>query len=441
MKLNWVAILPPFIREKIAGRLTLQQAIANTGWLFADRIFRISLEFFVNVWLIRYLTPEQFGLYSYAIAFVALFEPLANFGIDQIVVRDIAKKIGTPQQILSTVFILKAFSSTLALFLSIAAILYLRPDDYLGQRLVIIIGITLLFKVFDTVDLWFQSQIQSQYIVITKNIAFLISILVKIFLIVSKAPLVAFAYLILGEVILAKSVLIIVYNTQENAFSVNRFNWSQAKKIFKDSFLLMLSGVAILVYMRIDQIMLGQMAGTKAVGIYSVAVKLSESWFFLPMAITNSALPIIADYHKNNPQLYEQKLHELFKVAIGLTYLVAIPCTLFSRPIINILFGTDYTASATILSLHIWSGLFVCLGLVRNLWVISENFTGFAFTSTTTGAIINLGLNLILIPPYGAIGATVATLISYAISSYLLGFLFSKTRKITYLMTKSLFFA
>ena len=119
--------LPKFIRQKLEGKSNLRKIIGNTGWLFADRFLRIIVELFIGVWIARYLGPEKFGLYSYAIAFVALFSAFSTLGLDRIVVREIVKEPTDKDEIIGTAFILKFIGGILGL-LSAFGIIQTSPD-------------------------------------------------------------------------------------------------------------------------------------------------------------------------------------------------------------------------------------------------------------------------------------------------------------------------
>ena len=103
----WTKLLPSFIWTRLDGRLTLQKTIANTGWLFADSILRMGVGMFVGVWIARYLGPQQFGVLSYAMAFVALFSAVATLGLDSIVIREVLRNPASANEIMGSAFILK----------------------------------------------------------------------------------------------------------------------------------------------------------------------------------------------------------------------------------------------------------------------------------------------------------------------------------------------
>ncbi|MCR4321033.1 MAG: oligosaccharide flippase family protein, partial [Candidatus Brocadiaceae bacterium] len=142
---------------------SLQNILVNTGWLFADRILRMGVGLFVGVWVARYLGPEQFGLYSYALAFVSLFGAFATLGLDGIVVRDIVRDPACKYETLGTAFVLKLIGGSLTFLLVIIAISLLRPHDRLTHWLVGITAVGMIFQAFDTIDFWFQSQVKSKY--------------------------------------------------------------------------------------------------------------------------------------------------------------------------------------------------------------------------------------------------------------------------------------
>ena len=416
----------------------LRGIIANTGWLFADRILRMGLGLFVGVWVARYLGVQQFGVFNYATAFVALFSTLSTLGLDAIVVRSIVREPEKRAEILGTAFWLKLFGGVAALILAVSSIILVRHDDQLTISLVAILSSVGIFQAFDTIDLWFQSQVQSKYTVIAKNTAFVITALVKVALISFHAPLIAFAWAGLGEVSLGAIGLILSYRVR--GYSPWLWPWSLplAKTLLKESWPLILSGVTIMIYMRIDQIMLGQMVGDKAVGLYSAATRISEVWYFIPMAIASSVSPAIYAAKEVSEALYYQRIKQFLRLLSLLSIVFAVPMSFLSGTIITVLFGKSYEASASILAIHIWASLFVFMGVGTSSWFIAEGLTQFALRRTITGAITNVFLNIFLIPAYGGVGAAIATVISQAFASFLGNATHPKTRKIFNLQVKSL---
>ncbi|MFM5892645.1 MAG: flippase, partial [Dolichospermum sp.] len=410
----------------------------NTGWLFADRILRMGVGLFVGVWVARYLGVQQFGVFNYATAFVALFSTLSTLGLDSIVVRSIVREPEKRAEILGTAFWLKLFGGVAALLLAVSSIIVVRHDDQLTISLLAILSSVGIFQAFDTIDLWFQSQVQSKYTVIAKNTAFVITALVKVALISFHAPLIAFAWAALGEVSLGAIGLIISYRVR--GYSPWLWPWSLplAKTLLKESWPLILSGVTIMIYMRIDQIMLGQMVGDKAVGLYSAATRISEVWYFIPTVIASSVSPAIYAAKEVSEALYYQRIKQLIRMLVLISLVISVPMSLMSFKLITILFGNGYAEAGKILAIHIWASLFVFMGVATSPWFIAEGLTEFSFHRTLIGAVVNVVLNFILIPSCGGIGAAIATVIAYAIAAFLANGLNSKTHTIFIIQLKSL---
>ena len=196
--------------------------------------------------------------------------------------------------------------------------------------------------------------------------------------------------------------------------------------------------------MWIDQVMIGAMVGHAAVGIYGAAVKISELWYFIPTAIAGSVFPKIVQVREaaradTHAARYKDRMQTLYDGMVLLSYGVILLITFLAAPIIELLFGPEYAASAAILQVHIWALLFVSLGVARSKWLIAENLMVFSMVATVLGAVINVGLNVLLIPRYAGLGAAWATLLSYAVAAYLSCLLLKRLRPVFAQLTASLF--
>lgn len=417
-----------------------RQAITrNIGWLFADKFLRMGVGLFVGVWVARYLGPELFGTYNYALAFVALFSACANLGLDSIVIRDIVREAECSDETLGSAFALKLAGAALTLLLSIGFIHVMRPRDGLTLTLVFIVAIGTFFQAFDTIDFWFQSQVRSRSTVVARNAAFLIVSLVKIFLIWTSAPLVAFAWAGLAETSLGAYGLVLAYRRAGHRLGAWRYCLAKARELLRESWPLFLSALFVTLYIRIDQVMVGQMLGDREVGIYSAAVRLVEVWYFIPMAITSSVFPAIISAKKKGETEYYATLEKLYLLMIWLSLAVAIPITLLAGPIVQMIFGPEYRGGAMVLSISCWSGLFIFFGLVSNHWYLLENLNHYTLYRHALGAVINIALNLVLIPRYGINGAAYATLVTQFITSYMFDLLNQPTKVLFRIKSKYYF--
>lgn len=436
----WIRFLPNFIRAKVEGRHYLQNVISNTGWLFFDNFLRMGVGLLVGVWVARYLGPDQYGQLSYALAFVLLFSSLANLGLDSIVVRNIVRDSSNRDKILGTVFVLKLIGGVFAFGVTMIAILLLRPADQLTHWLVGITAAGMIFQAFDTIDFWFQSQVQSKFTVITKNAAFLLISIIKVGLVLSKASLITFAWTGLAEIALGSMGLVVAYRINEQYLKAWRASVAFAKELLRDSWPLIFSGIVSMIYLRIDQVMLGEMAGNEEVGIYSAAVRLAEVWYFIPMAIYSSVLPSIVEAKAVSEELFYDRLQKFYNMMAFIGYAVALPVTFLAGWVVELLFGHAYGKAGAMLAVLIWAGLFVNLGVARSSFLMSMNWTKVHFMTVFMGCLVNVALNYILIPLYGGMGAVIASCIAYWVAAHGSCYLYKPLFRTGNMLTRALFF-
>jgi len=440
MNQAWTEYLPAFIRNRVEGRQSLQKIIGNAAWLLFDKVLRMCVGLAVNIWVVRYLGPDRFGHLSYAIAFVALFGAFATLGLDGIVIREVVRNPHQADEILGSAFYLRLAGGATTFIVSVMAIFLLRHNAPLSWMLVAIIAAGTIFQAFDVIDFWFQSQVSSRYTVIAKNCAFLLIALVKICLILEHASLVAFAWAALAEILAGAVGLVLAYRKRGHRVSDWLPTLNRSRRLLADSWPLILSGFSVAIYMKLDQVMLGEMAGNAAVGIYTSATKLTEIWYMIPMIIVSSVFPAVVQSKDKDEGLYYRRITRLFSLMAAVSLPIALPMSLASNWLVVRLYGINYQAAGPVLAVHIWASLFVFYGVAQGPWDLTENLTRLAMVRIVIGAIVNILLNLWLIPRYGALGAAIATVVSQALAAVILNVLHEKTRPIFFCQLKSLLF-
>jgi O-antigen/teichoic acid export membrane protein len=411
---------------------------ANTAWLMGEKILRMFIGLFVGIWIARYLGPEQFGLLSYAQSFVFLFTAVATLGLDSIVVRELVRDQSQRDVLLGTAFALKFAGSIVILPLLWLGVQFTSNDSY-TNLLIFIIASATIFQSFNVIDFYYQSTVMSKYVAFANTITLAISSLVKIYLILSQASLLEFALVgVFDALILALGMIYFYMHKTQYFLRDWRFDKKVAKQLLKDSWPLVISSVMISFYIKIDQVMIKEILDSNAVGQYAAAIRISEAWYFIPMAICSSVFPAIINAKKESETLYYQRLQRLYSSVIWLSIGVALPMTVLSDWLIIFLYGSAYVGAGSILMIHIWAGLFVGVGIASSKWMISEGLQAYSMISTIIGAFMNIVLNYILIKKIGVLGAAVSTVITYAFASYLLQFFFSTTRKNFYRVFKSI---
>ncbi|MEQ8972295.1 MAG: flippase [Coleofasciculus sp. C1-SOL-03] len=416
----------------------LRQVIANVSWLLVDKIFQLGLGLVVGIWVARYLQPQSYGLLTYAFTFVSLFRAIAELGLGTLVIRDIARDPSCKEETLGTAFVIRLIGGIATLLLTVGIISLLKPNDYLTRWLVGIVATSTILQAFKTIDYWFQSQLKSKYIVVANNFVSAVYAVLRIVLIRLQMTVIAFAWASLAESALRGLAMVIAYYINGNHLKRWRWSFQRAKILLQESWPLVFSGLAVYVYSKIDQVMLGSLLpDTTQLGYYSVAVKLSEIFDFIPVIIYQSVFPKFSALKQKNPDEYIEKMQIYFDSMALLWILIALPVSLLSPYLIGLLYGQSYASSASILSLYIWAQFGSNFGLARSVYLAVESILQYSLYLSGVGALINIVINWILIPRFGAIGATMATLITYFIVIVIMNFYFSELRLVGKMIFRS----
>lgn len=411
--------------------------LKNTGWLMFGKVLSLIVSFVVT----RYLGPELFGDLSFALAIVTIMAAVGALGLDTFIIREIINEPNKRDEILGTALVLRLGTNILLIPLVIGIYLLFHnlsetPGDAL-TLFVVLLSLTSVFKSFNIIDAYFQSQVQSKYVVHVQNICLFITAILKIAVVLLGLPLIYLVWVLVFDSLILAFGLVLVYQNRERSILTWKFNKARGVQLLKQSFPLILSAVMVTVYMKIDLIMLKEVS-SRAVGIYGAAANLSEAWYFIPTAIITSVFPAILNARKTDLDRYRKRLGNLYDLLIFISLPIAIFISFFANQIIYVIYDNKYEGAGTILSIHIWSGVFVFLGVASSQYLLAEGFTRISFYRTASGAVINILLNLWLIPLYGGVGASIATLIACIVSTFYL-LLIQKTRAQGIMMLKSLF--
>ena len=410
----------------------------NTSWLVADNLLRMLIGLIVGIWVARYLGPAAFGELSYALALVGMFSVIAGLGIDSNIIRDLVIESERQSEILGTAFWLKLAGGVFAIILCVGMVGILRMDQIQTIWLTIILSTGMLFLAAETISLWFQARVQSKSVVVAKNAIYVLGGLTRIGLIHNEAPLVAFAWVVIIESACVALALLGVYYREKGLFTTAWvFRWSRARAMLREGWPLLLSAVSSMLYLRLDMIMLGEISGDEAVGVYGAATRLSEVWYFFPMAIVSSLQPGLV---KARQLGYEQFLKRLFRIYVLMSMLsvfVSVLTLIVAEPVVGLLYGVQYQQAGAVLVLHVWASVAVFLGVASSQYLVIENLQKISFYRTAIGLACNAILNFMLIPAFGAKGAAVATLISYSVATFSI-VLFPQARSQVRLMLQSL---
>lgn len=408
----------------------------NTGMLFVGRIGSLLIKMIVGISVANYLGRGQNGILFGGTVYIYFFSAIATLGLDQFIVKELHAFPDNRDKILGTSLVMKIMAG-----LGCIPLIWLAYQIYPAKgtpyHYVLIFSFIGVIQAFTVIDAYFQSEVKSKYIMQVQVAGNLVSAAIKLALIFAKMPLVWFVYAYTFDFLLISIGYCFTYQRKGRSI----FNWSYngplAKKLLSYSWPLIISGIMVALYMKIDQIMLQNMSGVKEAGAYATVASLSEAWNFVPTVIVTSLFPAILNARRDDINRYNKRIQNLYDLMVYLSVPVALVVT-FASPLIYKLYHKEYAYAAPVLSVHIWSGVFVFLGAASSQYLIAENYNTLTFIRTGFGAIVNIVLNLILIPKMGMMGAAIATLVAYASAAFFI-LAIPKVNKQGLMMLRSLF--
>lgn len=417
--------------------MTRRLVIVNSSWLVADKVIRLGLGLLVWLWIARNVGPEAFGKWNFAIAFAAVFAAIAGLGLDGIVQRELMATPSETEQILGTAAALRLLAGLLAALVCFGAVIHVRPSDPLIAALVALNALSFVLQSSQVIDYYFQARMKSRPAVVAVNAAFLAATLVRLLLLWQDAPLLWFGATLVLEATCA--ALLLLWATSKDGMPAARWRVSlgMARRLMSASWPLLLSSIAVMVYMRIDQIMLGSLLGDVAVGQFSAALRISEVWYFVPTSIMIAAFPVMMNKRREDATAYEAYVQRLYDGMAWLGLAVAIVVTLGAPWAVPRLYGAAYAPAAEILVVQTWAGVTVAMSFVHGKWLLAEGLQRYGLFYTVVGACVNVSLNLIFIPKLGAIGAAWSTLATQ-VGLLPLQLVFPKARRNFLLMLRTL---
>lgn len=418
----------------------IEKYAKNAGWLMIARVGSLGIKILIGIMVSNYLGAKQFGIYNYPLVIATFFIAAAALGLDGFVTRELLRYPEKKNQLLGTAFILKLSGGILILPLVYVAYQVINGINPITAPFsyVLIVSFSGIFQAFNIIDSYFQSRAQGKFIMTIQVLGNLLSAAFKLILVLLGMSLSWFIFALLLDAALLAIGYVYVY--QKNGASI--FQWkfesNTAKFLLKNAWPLAFSAVLVSIYMKIDQVMIEGYLGPAEQGIYSTVVQLSESWYFIPVAIVTAVFPAIMNAKRDDPERYQRRMQNMYDLMVWISMSIAVFMT-FASPLVYRLFYTpEYMGAAHVLSIHIWAGIFTFLGTASGQFLIAEGFTKLSLFRTGMGALINIILNIYWIPKYGITGAALATLIAYFSSTFMI-LLVPKTRPQGIMMLKSLF--
>lgn len=417
---------------------SLKRYAANTGWSIAERAVRIVGQLVIGVWLARHLGPDLFGTLNYALAFTAVFGGIAKFGLEPVLVTQFMQHRDRSGSLIGSALFLRLLSAAVLFVAGVGVARWLEPADSQTPLYVAVLGAGFFFQATDVVEFYFQANVKIRSVALSRAVQQVVSVVVKIYLIFNDYSLLwIVASFLLDQVVLALALSAALRISRERPRRL-QVKWSDVSSLTREGLPLLLASVAVVVNMKIDQVMLANLSDARSVGIYAAAVRVSEAVYFVPALLTAALYPAVLNARERDARLYRQRTRDLYTLLLWGAIFISLTFAVASPFVIDLLYDETYARSSTVLAIHAWASPFVFLGVAGSRWFVAEGLHRYRTLFTAGGAVANVALNLALIPLLDEVGAAIATLVSYGLSAYVLPATSRQTRPFFWDATKAL---
>ena len=390
---------------------TKEKVVRNVVWAVTGKVVTLLGGLLVGIFVARYLGPEQYGLMSYVMSYVALFQVLASFGMDNIEILEEAKTPEEKDKIIGTAFALKIGFAAITIGL-VCLTAWLFEADSFTKWMIMLYSLSMVMNSFGVIRNYFTSLVWNEYIVKTEITRTLIGAGIKVVLLLLHAPLVWFIIATLFDTVLIAGGYLVSYRSNIDSIRKWTFDKEQAIYLIKQSFPLLLSGAAVVVYQKIDQVIIGNMIDKEAVGFYAVAGKFVEICIFVPTILTQTITPILVKSLERNKNEYREKSQIFMNITIWGTIIMCVLVSLLATPIIKCTFGTQYVASILILQIMVFKVIGYAHAQITGMMIIIEKQQKLVVLRNIIGCICAISFNFLLIPSLGAKGAAISSVVT-----------------------------
>lgn len=410
--------------------------VKNASWLIGGKVAQMVLSLFVSVLSARFLGPSNYGLISYANALIAFFMSLCTLGINSVIVKELIDQPDKEGTTLGSAICFRLVSSFCSVILAVAVSLIIDFGQWETIIVVALCSVSLIFHAFDTINYWFQSKYNSKVTAIATFIAYAVTSVYKIILLILKKSVFWFAFATSVDYIVLGIFLIIAY--KKNGGPKLNLSFKRGKEILSKSYHYILSGLMVAIYGHTDKLMLKQMLSETQVGYYATATAICGMWTFVLSAIIDSMYPTIVNAFKKDQETFEKRNRQLYAVVFYVSVFVSVIFLLLGQFVIKILYGNEFMPAVMPLKIVTWYTAFSFLGVARSAWMVCNNKQRYLKYMYIPAIIINVVLNFLFIPLMGAAGAALASLITQVFTSIVLPFFIKDLRPNAKLMLEAI---
>lgn len=402
---------------------TAKRIAKNTGVLLAAQVLSYLPIFFSMMYIARYLGAADFGVLSFALAFTGIFGGLTDMGLQQLTVREVAREKSLASKYLANVGLMKMILVTITFGL-IALTINLLGYPERTVKVVYLVALSVVFNAFTQMfNSIFQASERMEYQSLGRILSSVLMLLGVIFAINHGFSVTGFAslYFLVSILVLTYSLAMLLRRKAFNlslAWSPRKMeiDWGFWRPTIREALPFGLTIIFVMIWYRIDSVMLSLMKGDVVVGWYGAAYRMQPILLFIPQAFVAAIYPVMSKFYETSQDLLRLSFEKSFKYLTILGVPIGVGTTLLAKRFILLIFGIEYMSSVVALQILVWSSVLIFMsipfGNLFNCLNRQSILTGVAGVCI----VFNVLVNLILIPKYSLIGASITAVLTESIS-------------------------
>ncbi|PSL47322.1 PST family polysaccharide transporter [Chitinophaga niastensis] len=406
----------------------MHKIFENSGWLLVDKLSKLFPGIIIMALIARHLGPAAFGVWSYAIALTTIIGSFALLGMDKIAVKELLNNEGKQPSIVATLIFMRIAAGIISMIISVSIIVFTKKQQPAYLYCTIFSALNIILQSFDVFDYFYQADNNVKKVIIPKVAVFIAFCIIKLVFVLLNGALIVFLWLSLIELLVTYLIILAGYRHHYMSTFISNLDFTLGKALLIQGWPLLFSNLVVVLFVKIDLLLLDVLGSAAQVGEYVVAARISELWYAIPVVISTAVLPGLIHKKNANKDAYLGSVEKCLRLSFWISLSISITVMLMANIIIPFLYGSKYASASLILMIHIWASIPVFLCSVFVQYLIIEGRYKISLYGNIIGLIINVGLNLLLIRPYGGVGAAIATVIAYT-AVYGALVLFDKSRQ------------
>jgi PST family polysaccharide transporter len=387
------------------------------AWLVGERIARGAVTVVALAAVARHLTPSGFGMLNFALAIVALMTPLAQMGLDAVLVRDLVRNPARTGALLGTSFVIRLVAG---IAVAAGVVASSRGSDLIRNNMLALAPMSLILvsQAGEVADCWFRSRVQSKAVVVIRGSVIVAGALAKLALVAANAGIAAFAWVYTIEAAaFAFGLAAFSFSGRDRAPRWT-FELKMASALLKEGWGFALAGLLGALAVRLDQVAVAGVLGDAPAGLYFGALRLMEFPILVATATATSLFPSLA-IEGNEPAMHVQ-LEKVFFIVALVSWVTAIGATVAGPWLTPLILGRAYAQAWPVLAIHGWAALFYFSGFVRANYLALRSASGTQASAAASSLAVQVVFNILLVPRIGICGAALAFLVTQAFNAWVL---------------------